>query len=80
MRIVYNCERCGEAIATVEVEHVDEVKFGFDCLTGDERQDIIKTDVASDAMYVKSICDDCIEVLGLADEQLAWTRGSGLLH
>ena len=67
MKIYYNCENCGEAIDMVEVDHIDEVKFGFDCLTAEERQDIIKIDSAANVMYVHSLCDECIESLGLVN-------------
>ncbi len=66
MKIYYNCEHCGEAIDMIEVDQVDERKFGFDILTVEERQDIIKTDALANAMYVYSLCDECIELLGLA--------------
>ncbi|MEG6586195.1 anti-sigma-F factor Fin [Dendrosporobacter sp. 1207_IL3150] len=80
MKIFYNCECCGESIAALEVDQVDEVKFGFDCLTGEERQDIIKTDLSTNTMLVKSFCDSCIEALGIADEQQLWTKGTNYLH
>ncbi|WP_371365631.1 hypothetical protein SRRS_03240 [Sporomusa rhizae] len=67
MKIFYTCEYCGEHIDTLEVDQVDETKFGFDCLTAQERQDIIKTDVTENAMYVKSLCDTCITSMGLDD-------------
>ena len=79
MKIYYSCENCGEAIDMVEVDQVDEVKFGFDCLTAEERQDIIKTDVAANAMYVHSLCDQCIELLGLENEEEA-SQSVSLLH
>jgi hypothetical protein len=79
MKIYYNCEHCGEAIDMIEVDQVDEVKFGFDCLTAEERQDIIKTDVLANAMYVYSLCDECIELLDLANEGQLPPR-SNLLH
>ena len=41
MKIYYNCEYCGEAIDMIEMDQIDEVKLGFDCLTAEERQDII---------------------------------------
>lgn len=69
MKIYYSCENCGEAIDMIEVDQVDESKFGFDCLTAEERQDIIKIDVVANAMYVHSLCDQCIELLGLGDEE-----------
>lgn len=66
MKIYYTCDNCGDAIDTVEVDAVDEVRFGFDCLTADERQDIIRFDALTDSMHVLSLCDICIEDLGLA--------------
>ena len=78
MKIYYTCENCGEAIDMIEVDQVDEVKFGFDCLTAEERQDIIKTDSLANAMYVHSLCDECIESLGLAPE--GGEQKTNLLH
>jgi len=68
MKIYYTCEACGVAIDMVEVDEVDEGKFGFDCLTAEERQDIIKTDSVANTMHVRSLCDGCIELLKLANE------------
>ncbi|MGL5514615.1 MAG: anti-sigma-F factor Fin [Sporomusa sp.] len=67
MKICYTCEYCGDHIDTLEVDQVDEVKFGFDCLTAQERQDIIKTDIEQNAIHVKSLCDSCIASMGLDD-------------
>lgn len=80
MKIFYRCGCCGEAIAELEMDEIDEVRLGFDCLTGDERQDIIRTDPEMNTMHVKSLCDSCIEALGLADEQSPGSRGTGYLH
>ncbi|WP_378955310.1 anti-sigma-F factor Fin [Pelosinus sp. sgz500959] len=79
MKIYYNCEHCGQVIDMIEVDQVDEVKFGFDCLTAEERQDIIKIDSVANVMYVHSLCDECIESLGLVnvDEKEPETK---LLH
>lgn len=68
MKIFYACEYCGAHIDTLEVEEVDDARFGFDCLTGEERQDIIKIDSCTNSMYVKSLCDNCIVTLGVAEE------------
>lgn len=68
MKIYYRCEYCGDHIDTIEVEQVDDALFGFDCLTGEERQDIIKIDSLTNSMYVQSICDNCIVTLGVAEE------------
>lgn len=67
MKIFYTCEYCGDHIDTLEVDQVDEAKFGFDCLTAQERQDIIKTDVTQNSIHVKSLCDACITSMGLDD-------------
>ncbi len=67
MKIYYNCEHCGEEIDMIEVDQVDEVKFGFDCLTVEERQDIIKIDSVANVMHVHSLCDECIQSLGLVN-------------
>lgn len=79
VKIYYNCEHCGDEIDMIEVDHVDEVKFGFDCLTAEERQDIIKIDPMANAMYVHSLCDQCIELLGLEKEE-ELPRGVSFLH
>ena len=67
MKIYYTCEHCGAAIDMVEVDAVDEGKFGFDCLTPEERQDIIKTDPSANTMHVRSLCDECIQLLKLVN-------------
>ncbi len=79
MKIFYTCEYCGDGIDTLEVDEVDEIRFGFDCLTVEERQDIIRLDEKANAMYVKSLCDSCIEALGLLDEGML-KRGMNVLH
>lgn len=79
MKIYYSCERCGEAIDMIEVDEVDEVKFGFDCLTVEERHDIIKIDSKSNKMYVNSLCDQCIRLLELGDEEKP-SMASKILH
>lgn len=68
MKIYYHCEHCGDAIDMIEVDEIDEVKFGFDCLTAEERQDIMKIDSVANVMYVYSLCDECIEALGLTNK------------
>lgn len=67
MKIYYTCDRCGEAIDSIEVTEVDEARFGFDCLTAEERQDIIRVDADANVMHVQSLCDGCIEFMGLSN-------------
>lgn len=79
MRIQYSCDICGQHIDAVEVDALDEAKFGFDCLTAEERQDIIRYDDASGVLYVQSLCDACIAAMGLEGGMPAAPR-HGLLH
>lgn len=71
MKIHYTCEHCGEAIDVIEVDQIDEVRFGFDILTTEERNQLITVDPLTNAMHVQSLCDACIESLGVADEGFA---------
>ena len=80
MKIHYTCECCGDPIDILEIDAVDEAKFGFDCLTGEERQDIIKVDTIANVIYVQSLCDNCIKALGLADEEVPLPLQAGFLH
>jgi hypothetical protein len=75
MKIIYTCDRCGSGIDNIEIENVDEERFGFDLLTVDERQEIIKVDSVTNSMYVQSLCDACIEELGLADGSPVLSKG-----
>jgi hypothetical protein len=67
VKVHYHCEHCGVAIDTLNIDQLDETELGFDCLTPTERQDIIKIDEKSGAIHVQSLCDSCIEILGLQD-------------
>lgn len=69
MKIYYTCEYCGDHIDILETEEIDEAQLGFDCLTEEERQDIIKIDKTTGTMYVYALCDNCIQLLGLANKQ-----------
>lgn len=79
MKIYYTCERCREPIGCVDVDAVDEEKFGFAALTPEERRDIITIDVSANCMYVQSLCDDCIIALGL-NEEGRWSGPRWLVH
>jgi len=69
MKIFYICDNCGLPIDAIEVNEIDEVKFGFDCLTDAERAEMIRVDAANNVMYVQSLCDACIVSLGLGSEE-----------
>ncbi|MCE5285923.1 MAG: anti-sigma-F factor Fin family protein [Pelosinus sp.] len=79
MKICYTCEYCGQPIDTIEVDELDEVKFGFDCLTQVERQDIIKFIPESNEMHVQSLCDDCMAAIGGQEEDTI-VYGPRFLH
>lgn len=76
MKVHYNCDNCGGFIAAIEVEALDEARFGFDCLTEEERQAMVVYDDATHDFYVQSLCDDCIEAMGLGEAP----AGNTLLH
>jgi hypothetical protein len=81
MKIYYTCEYCGQAIDTIEVDEIDDVRFGFDCLTHAERQDIIKVIPESNEMHVQSLCDDCMAAIGgQEEEQETVVYGPRFLH
>ncbi len=80
MRIEYSCDICGQPIDALEVEALDEAKFGFDCLTDEERQDIVRYDAASGVLFVQSLCDACIAAMGLADRAVPVAPRRGPLH
>lgn len=69
MKICYHCELCGSDIAMLDVEYVDETKFGFDRLTPEEREAIIDMDTLANTMHVKSLCDSCVAELGLDEAE-----------
>ncbi|MDT8902803.1 anti-sigma-F factor Fin [Anaeroselena agilis] len=80
MRIHYSCDNCGEPIDTIEVTAVDEERFGFDCLTAEERQEIIRYDEVSGVLYVQSLCDACIEAMGLPVVDMSAAAAKFPLH
>ena len=78
MWIFYSCDNCGEAIDGIEVDCLDEARFGFDCLTAEERRELVRLDPATGAVFVRSLCDRCIEATGIAD--WAAPPGGGRVH
>jgi hypothetical protein len=69
MKIYYTCEYCGQSIDTIEVNVVDDKRLGFDCLTQEERQDIIKVIPETNEIFVQSVCDDCMAAIGGQEEE-----------
>lgn len=69
MKILYYCHNCGDFIDELSVDQVDDQKLGFDLLTEDEKQDIIKWSKSGNMLYVGSVCDNCYqEITNLSGE------------
>jgi hypothetical protein len=64
MRVYYHCDLCGRGVAQLELDAIDETKLGLDCLTAEERDDIISVDETG-IMHIKTLCDRCVDTLGL---------------
>lgn len=71
MHIVYNCAHCKQFIAEIDATGLNEVQLGFDCLTPEERQDIIKINPNSGIVFVAAICDSCMEEFEGTQEKLS---------
>lgn len=71
MHIVYTCSHCDAFIAEIDATGLTEVQLGFDCLTPEERQDIIKIDPNSGTIFVAAICDSCIGEIERTQEKLS---------
>lgn len=67
MKICYHCAWCGADMAVLDVGEVDENKLGFDCLTSEEREDIINIDMHGNVMHVKALCDHCVSGVSISN-------------
>lgn len=71
MHIIYTCAHCNAFIAEIDATGLTEVQLGFDCLTPEERQDIIKINPNSGIISVAAICDSCMENFERGQEKLS---------
>ncbi|AZR74569.1 hypothetical protein BBF96_14935 [Anoxybacter fermentans] len=79
MKLLYYCHNCGDFIDELTVDKVDEKKLGFDLLTPEEKQDIIKSSKSGNMLYVRSICDNCYQDLSnIAGNELKPYHDQGL--
>ncbi|MCF6411919.1 anti-sigma-F factor Fin family protein [Pseudalkalibacillus salsuginis] len=62
MAIYYSCKHCGVHIGKLDVASVDSTSLGFDQLSDQERVEYISYGDQGD-VRVKSICEDCYEML-----------------
>lgn len=65
MRLIYICSQCGEVIDQFSVRSIDESALGFDCLTEEQRRELLCFDQQQNTLTVQSLCDRCIDDLGL---------------
>ncbi len=61
LRIRYVCECCRGLISELQMDRLDEERLGFNCLTAEEKEDIISYDEKAGTLTVTSLCDDCME-------------------
>lgn len=59
MKVLYYCHNCGDFIDELTVDRVDEEKLGFNVLTQEEKEDIMKWSDSGNMLYVGSVCDHC---------------------
>jgi len=76
MAIHYHCRHCGTKIGSIENTALNTHQLGFDLLTSDERQDMITYDLEGN-LQVKSICEDCQELL---ERQPEYHQNDFLIH
>ncbi|MGI6096767.1 MAG: anti-sigma-F factor Fin [Dethiobacteria bacterium] len=73
MKATYICDSCQEVIGTIEDESLDEEKLGLSSLTLEEKEDIISYSDKG-TLIINSLCDYCIEELGLEASELKFIR------
>ncbi|WP_261134725.1 anti-sigma-F factor Fin family protein [Bacillus sp. Marseille-Q3570] len=62
MAVYYSCKHCGVHIGKLDVTSAASTNLGFDYLSDQEREEYISYDDQGH-VYVKSICEDCYEML-----------------
>ncbi|WP_221569253.1 anti-sigma-F factor Fin family protein [Alkalihalobacillus sp. TS-13] len=62
MAVYYSCKHCGVHIGKLDVSSTASTNLGFDHLSDQEREEYISYDDQGH-VYVKSICEDCYEML-----------------
>lgn len=67
MKVTYICDYCEEIVEEIEIQE-EIIEIELECLTGEERQDIMK--MAQGRIYFPSICNECMRELSL-DQDLS---------
>lgn len=73
VKVTYVCDRCGALIGALNLADWELAELGMDPLTVRWREDIIR-DVHDGAMFVYSLCDDCVESMALHESDLPYMR------
>ncbi|MBP3039319.1 anti-sigma-F factor Fin family protein [Bacillaceae bacterium Marseille-Q3522] len=63
MAIYYHCRHCGVKLGEIDSLMTETEKLGFHKLNDEERQEMITYDQTNGNIYVKTICEDCQELL-----------------
>ncbi|MDU4961223.1 MAG: anti-sigma-F factor Fin [Sporomusaceae bacterium] len=71
MRLIYICSQCGAEFERLYVRELDESAFGFDSLDAEQRRQLLHFDPQQNSLTVQSLCDRCVEELGLEEEKEA---------
>lgn len=81
MKIHYHCDQCGRSIDSLDMNVLDESKLGFDILSAEERRQMLYHDPVTGCLHVQSICDSCIDTLGVhVDAHIIAAAANRLLH
>lgn len=76
MRLIYICDKCNSYIDEIELADIDDSLLGFNTLSNEERDELVKLDWNRQIGTVKSICDNCLnELAGSEDELLEIAPG-----
>lgn len=77
MKICYVCEYCGEQISCQEgVSRPESGNWPEDPIISHTPNHAPNTDITTDVIMVKTICDDCLAALGRTDDGISsWISG-----
>lgn len=62
MSVIYQCRHCGQKIGEVDHQFLDTTMLGFNELTAEEKQEMIRYEKNGN-IHVSAICDDCYDTL-----------------
>lgn len=71
MRLIYICDQCNSYIDEIEVSDFDESMLGFNALTMEEREELLKLDWDRQVGTVMAICDNCLAGLSRKEDDFS---------